>query len=330
MNDATTDHGTNGKTTPAAAVDCPQCGSKLRLLRPATVHTPIACCICGASFFQQPVETAPFTEPTEGGVVRGQLPRPAIGARPMVRGPVARPWSFDRLGQPGVPPRKDGPPPAITTPAPPLPAAGCRAAPGMPRPVAMPDHMQRALRNRWMESSLLATLVVLVFVGLLAGGFIAATYVSTGSKKTTDSAADAAELPAAAGSQSTARAKPEERPAAALLLNRHALPRPAELLGVWESRVDDGSLSGVEFHADGTVIVRQAGDPPPAPVTQNWYLAERRGDVLELEIGPGFGAMGNTRVTVRVTSPDAMTVIQTVRQGVIQGGTNLRYIRIGK
>jgi hypothetical protein len=25
-----------------------------------------------------------------------------------------------------------------------------------------------------------------------------------------------------------------------------------------------------------------------------------------------------------------MTVIQTVRQGVIQGGTNLRYIRIGK
>ena len=54
------------------AIECPQCDSQLRLLRPATIHTPIACCICGTTFYLQPIETAPLVEGPEG---RG--PRPS-------------------------------------------------------------------------------------------------------------------------------------------------------------------------------------------------------------------------------------------------------------
>src|SRR5205823_6313410 len=89
-----------------------------------------------------------------------------------------------------------------------------------------------------------------------------------------------------------------------------ALPRPDALVGFWESRVDDGSNSSFVFRADGTVVLKQAGDPPPPPAQYNWFLAERKGDELVLDFGPEFGAIGNTRLTLRMTSPEAFTLIK--------------------
>src|SRR6516162_7898213 len=134
-----------------AVAECPQCGTQLRLLRPATLHTPIACCICGASFCLHPVETAPLTEPARGSVgprdFRGgsgfHAAGPRVGpaqswaARLRAVSPASRVYPADRETRPPA-----DPPPAMITPAPPPPVPGTRSAPGMPKPVELPEHLQ--------------------------------------------------------------------------------------------------------------------------------------------------------------------------------------------
>jgi hypothetical protein len=107
------------------------------------------------------------------------------------------------------------------------------------------------------------------------------------------------------------------------------LPRPEDLSGTWESRVDDGSYSSFVFRSDGTLDITQAGDPPPPPLHYAWYLVDRRGDNLVLDIGTEFGALGNARMTIRFAPPDAFTLVKSIRHGIVQPGGELRYVRAG-
>src|SRR5882724_913529 len=99
--------------TAAAAIGCPQCGTQLRLLRPATMHTEIACCICGATFYMQPIETAPMSEAVVSPQRAFGVVRPVLRATP----PSTRP--SDRGAR-----LPADPPAAMTTPAPPAPMPG--------------------------------------------------------------------------------------------------------------------------------------------------------------------------------------------------------------
>jgi hypothetical protein len=292
------------------AIECPQCKTQLRMLRPATVHTPIACCMCGATFYLQPVETAPV------GPADGRYDYPG---RPGLR--------------PGVPPNRrmvperrprspDDPPPTMTTPAPPAPVPGTHSAPGMPKPVKLPEHLQRNFRTRWLESVLGAALVLLLVVALCAGGFVLVRSIWSRPDLAAPTNPESDDSEVAASS-------PDRPPIAQTYQPPKALTRPATLFGQWESRVDDGSSSTFVFHPDGKVLISQAGDPPPAPFESNWYVYESKGEEMILDVGPEFAAMSNTRIKLRMTGPDAFTVMSQVRHGLNMATGELRYIRIG-
>jgi hypothetical protein len=194
------------------------------------------------------------------------------------------------------------------------------AAPGMPRRVEVPGHMQPGFRTRRMESVLGAALVLLFVVAVCAGGFVLwRTLWPAPDKTPAAAAADKAAPDAAADSE----------PAAEPVVAAHQpLPRPDRLVGTWESRMDDGSHSSLEFRRDGTILIAQAGNPPPPVRKDKWYLAEQQGDELVIEVGSEFGAAGNYQFVLRLTSPTALTVVRTLRLSiVVPAGENLRYVR---
>jgi len=273
------------------------------------VHTPIACCICGATFYLQPIETAPAgpAGTADGGY--GYPGRP--GFRPGT--PANR-----RLIPERRPRSPDDPPPAMTTPAPPAPVPGTHSAPGMPKPVQLPEHLQRSFRTRWLESVLGAALVLLVVVAACAGGFVLIKSIwAPPETTTTQSESDIAAV------------EPDRPPAAPVYTPPKALPRPPALFGQWESRVDDGSSSAFVFQPDGKVVISQAGDPPPPPYEGNWYVSENKGQEMTLDVGPEFAAMSNTRIRLLMTGPDAFTVLSQIRHGLNMAAGELRYIRVG-
>ena len=83
------------------------------------------------------------------------------------------------------------------------------------------------------------------------------------------------------------------------------------------------------FRSDGSVDVVQAGDPPPPLLRYEWPFFDKQGDDLILDIGKEFGALGNSQLRIRLTAPDAFTLIKTVRLGVVQPGPEYRYVRTG-
>ena len=147
-----------GRTTAAAvAIECPQCGTQLRLLRPATVHTPIACCICEATFYLQPVATAPISDSAIAtraqSTDKGDHPtevcaRPIMDAGPR-RAAAADQFSHAAAAEPGT-----------------------RSAPGDASPCRIARSHARGFRTRWMESVLGTALVLLLVVAACAGGFV--------------------------------------------------------------------------------------------------------------------------------------------------------------
>src|SRR5205823_188304 len=139
-------------------------------------------------------------------------------------------------------------------------------APGMPRPVELPDHLQRTFRTRWMESVLGAVLVLLLVIAACAGGFVLLRTVWPAPAKTAADGAVAPADPALAAD-----------PVPLLGTAANPLPRPDRLAGTWESRMDDGSHSAFEFRRDGAVLITQAGDPPRPAHRGEWFLAEQRG-----------------------------------------------------
>jgi hypothetical protein len=322
--------------TAAAAATCPQCGTQLRLLKQATLNTPIACCICGTTFYIQPVETAPL-EPTDGRLTaRGpssfqvrNTGAGGSGSRPAFRVISPPPPSVNRPPQPAErrPRSPDEPPPTMSAPPPPPPTEGTRG--GMPKPVELPDHLSRGFRTSWMESVLGAVLVLLLVVAVCAGGFFVihalwARHVETRQAQQRGSESSVVEdtKPADDGKATPAPAGDVPAP---VFGPPKALPRPEVLFGTWESRVDDGSQSSFLFRPDGTVTIEEAIDRPPTHT--NWYLAERKGDDLVIELGGAFGTMNNTRMTLHMTSPDAFTLTKNIRIGIVQAGGELRYVR---
>src|SRR5262249_57353803 len=99
-------------------------------------------------------------------------------------------------------------------------------------------------------------------------------------------------------------------------LRPQQLPLPARLVGDWDSRSDDGTLTSFEFRADGSMTLV----PLPTPVASGpqfmkWYLLREEGDELEVELGPDFNFPKNHRITLTLTCPDAFTVTRTIHSG---------------
>jgi hypothetical protein len=198
----------------------------------------------------------------------------------------------------------------------------------MPKPVELPEHLQRNFRTRWMESVLGAALVLLLVVAACAGGFMLVQAIWSRNATSTPSTdvPSEPEGPAPADAPATGRTIAASAQGVG---SAGPLPRPDYLFGVWESRADDGSNSTFTFRPDGTALLSQAGDPPPPPAEYKYFVAENTGGLLVLELGSDFRAVGNTRLSVRFTSPDAFTMVKHVRVGIPQHGSDLRYIRTG-
>jgi hypothetical protein len=314
MNNSARDVPAPGAPPGPVAIECPQCRTQLRLLAQATVHTPISCCMCGATFYLQPIETAPLSD---------DVVAPRRAAAP---GPRA---SFRVISPPSRGTRRvEGPrATALTAPVPPPPQSGARAAPGMPKPVELPDHLQRNFRTRWMESVLGAALVLLLVVAACAGGFVLIRTIWT-----KPAPVHREEEAAAAGDATSTQATPTSNytPDIASVLGGSAQPlaRPDQMAGTWESRADDGSHSIFVFFPNGKIVIAPAGEPRPKPLETDWFLAEKQGDDALIEVGPAAGSVGNYMFNLRFTAEDAFTLTKTIHHGIIHPG-DLRYIRIG-
>jgi hypothetical protein len=188
-----------------------------------------------------------------------------------------------------------------------------------------------------MESVLGAVLVLLLVVAACAGAFVLFKTLWKDRPAATGSSdePDAPDTPAGntePGAPTVGHPKSNGHATAIPTtagMRAKALPRPESLTGAWESRVDDGSYSSFVFRSDGTVDIAQAGDPPPPPKSYNWSLIDQKGDELILDVGAELGAMGNTRMTIRVAAPDAFTLVKSICRGLVQPGGDLRYIRTG-
>jgi len=289
-------------------VECPHCAAKLRLLRPAAPHAPILCSVCNTTFFQQPaptvpaVGTVPVAEPP-----RRATPAPAVAPPRPALGAVAD----------GAAPAADAPPALSSPPPPPAPTVSAR--PGLPQRLEVRVDLNERLRGRVLEPLLGASLFLLVVVALVSGGFLLYRLAGFGG------AAPKAEPPADA-----AEAEPGTAPDAAAAApppRARELPRPADLGGVWESRADDGSHSSYDFRADGTALVRPAGDGRPGrPILARWFVTDRRGDDYDIEFGPEFDVPNNHRFTFRVSGRDAFTLLRTTHRGVTHADV-LRFVR---
>jgi hypothetical protein len=194
----------------------------------------------------------------------------------------------------------------------------------MPRPVELPEHLQRNFRTRWMESVLGATLVLLVVVAVTAGGFVVIRSIWP-TQPTAAREADAE--PTADGPADGTPAAPTPADAA-LLKPAKPLDRPVELAGEWDSRADDGSHSAFDFHPDGTVVITPANYPQTPAVRAQWYVADQRGDDLAVDVGTEFGAAGNYRFVLRFNGLESFTLTRTIRNGV-STSSQLRYVRVG-
>jgi hypothetical protein len=204
----------------------------------------------------------------------------------------------------------------------------------MPKPVELPDHIQRGFRTRWMESVLGAILVLLLVVAACALGFVLVKYIRSRSAAPSISADATGDPEPTAGDQQPANSTPavgdskSANPIPVVGVPK-SLPRPAYLAGMWESRLDDGMTSAFIFRTDGSAVIIQAGDPPPPPSFFNWFLVSHKGDEHIIDIGPEFGQIGNARITIRLTSADAFSMLRQMRAGIVQPGGELRYVRIG-
>jgi hypothetical protein len=303
-------------------VECPHCHTKLRLLRPAPPGASIHCSVCDTNFFLHPVETVPVIEavpvadPPQRAAVGGPRPAAAPAPRPALRvvADEAAPGPADA----------DAPPPPLalsSPPPPPIPKAF--AAPGMPKPVAVKASLNSKFRSRLTEPLLGASLTALIVVAIASGAFIVHRLVSisraskAGSAPAPPAAVEAG--PGAADPVAPARHQPSDPPGF-----------KDWLVGVWESRADDGSHSSFDFRADGTALAAPAGDagePGPA-VSGRWAVIQWSGNEYVLDFGPDFDLPMNHRFTIRVGGPDAdaFTLVDTLHGGV--GRTDeLRFVR---
>jgi hypothetical protein len=106
-------------------------------------------------------------------------------------------------------------------------------------------------------------------------------------------------------------------------------PRPARLAGMWELRSDDGRSGRLILSPDGRLAASStAGDSPLPDYEGQWFLYEENGDRYVLEFGREHRGFDGYKVTVLLTSPDALTLVETIKNGVPTRERH-RFIRIG-
>jgi hypothetical protein len=192
----------------------------------------------------------------------------------------------------------------------------------MPKPVELPDHLQRNFRTRWMESVLGAALVLLLVVAACAGGFVLIKAVWMNTKPAAGrEPSGLAPVDTTPGDAQTTQ-PPQTEPT---VFPSEPLPRPDRLVGGWDSRADDGSHSQFDFMADGTVVITSVAAPR---IKAFWYVVQQQYDDLVIEVGPEFGAFGNFQLVLRFSGVDAFTAVRTVHRGITTL-TDLRYVRVG-
>jgi hypothetical protein len=106
-------------------------------------------------------------------------------------------------------------------------------------------------------------------------------------------------------------------------------PRPSELFGIWELRSDDGRAGKLVLHPDGSLVAATVAEESPLPDYEGrWFLAAASGNQYVLEFGTDHHALDSYKVTIELTSPEAFTLVQTVKGGVpIQ--ESHRFVRTG-
>jgi hypothetical protein len=98
------------------------------------------------------------------------------------------------------------------------------------------------------------------------------------------------------------------------------LPRPAELIGNWELRADDGRGGIIRLDPDGTLLATSVSWSERVPdYNGHWFVLKHDGDWYLLEFGSVHRGPDSYRVRIQLTGPDAFTLIETVK-----GGTPIR------
>jgi hypothetical protein len=132
------------------------------------------------------------------------------------------------------------------------------------------------------------------------------------------------------GSVDSAKDAPEADPIIAAVEKDPApKPLPAQLTGVWELRSDDGLSGSLVLGQDGALGASSSADATKIPDFQgHWNLDSVDGNRYVLEFGPETRGLDSYKVTVELTSPDAFTLVETIRSGV-PIREQRRFVRIG-
>jgi hypothetical protein len=113
------------------------------------------------------------------------------------------------------------------------------------------------------------------------------------------------------------------------------LPPSQRLLGVWELRADEGRQGWMEFRANSTVTLAASVSGVPAPkdnprsetrLERFWFVREETGDQLVIDLCEDPTGLDSLRITLVLTSPDALTFIESMMQGHVVRDPQ-RYLR---
>jgi hypothetical protein len=161
----------------------------------------------------------------------------------------------------------------------------------------------------------LALAVILVLAGV--GGLALLWYSNRGESKSG---------PGSDASEGTSVVDPPAVPTEKDLAPK---PLPARLLGVWELRSDDGRSGRLVLGPNGHLAASStAGESPLPDYEGNWYLFEEKGDRFVLEFAREHRGFDGYKVTVLLTTPDAFTLVETLKGGVPTHEKH-RFVRTG-
>jgi hypothetical protein len=317
----------------SARVICPHCQAKLRLSTSGGPPDRAKCHKCGRTFapkFDVEIKSgATYLDASVNSTsIMGQgtmlTPPPAAPAPVAPKAvilpsppPVAEiaappPVGWSAVSQPAV---------AVMTP-PPEPTL---AAPPEPRELSSPalpavarkrgdSRRQAKLDEEWVGRRRLKpyelVLALTIVLGAAAGGGLL-WYQNSGPTRSS-----AAEAPAEDG--------PPLDPAAQApkgdVVENDTLARPAELIGNWELRADDGRGGVIRLDPDGKLLATSVSWSNPVPdYLGQWFVLDHDGDRYLLEFGSVHRGPDSYRVRIQLTGPDAFTLMETVK-----GGTPIR------
>src|SRR4051812_7593174 len=93
-------------------------------------------------------------------------------------------------------------------------------------------------------------------------------------------------------------------------------PKPPRVVGVWELKADDSRTGTLTLRPRGTLTASSStGDLSLPDYNGNWYLLDEDGDKFVLEFARERGGLDGYKVTLVLTSPEAFTLVETVKSG---------------